>query len=131
MTSVALKTIQLVFRRDSVIIQIEPWIDDEELEQLKRVVHNTFVTEHELTKEFESLIKDLTGSKYAVAITNGTAALYCCLKALDIGLGDEVIVPDMTFIASSNAVLMANARPILCDINHKTLCIDQIKLKSL
>lgn len=114
-----------------MIIQIEPWIDDEELEQLKRVVHNTFVTEHELTKEFESLIKDLTGSKYAVAITNGTAALYCCLKALDIGLGDEVIVPDMTFIASSNAVLMANARPILCDINHKTLCIDPNKIEEL
>ena len=66
-----------------MIIQIEPWIDHEELDQLKRVIKNTFVTEHELTKEFESLIKDLTGSKYAVAITNGTAALYCCLKALE------------------------------------------------
>ena len=114
-----------------MIIQIEPWIDHEELDQLKRVVDNTFVTEYELTKEFESLIKDLTGSKYAVAMTNGTAALYCCLEALGIGEGDEVIVPDITFIASSNAVLMANARPVLCDINHKTLCIDPNKIEDL
>jgi len=114
-----------------MIIQIEPWIDHEELDQLKRVIKNTFVTEHELTKEFESLIKDLTGTKYAVAITNGTAALYCCLKALDIGEGDEVIVPNMTFIASANAVIMANAHPVFCDIDQKTLCIDTNKIESL
>ena len=114
-----------------MIIQIEPWIDNEELDQLKRVIENTFVTEHELTKEFEFLIKDLTKSKYAVAMTNGTVALYCCLKALEIGKGDEVIVPDITFIASSNAVLMANAHPVLCDINQKTLCIDPNKIEDL
>ena len=85
-----------------MIIQIEPWIDNEELEQLKRVIDSTFVTESDLTKEFEEMTKTMTGSKYAVAMTNGTVATYCALKALNIGSGDEVIVPDMTFIASAN-----------------------------
>ena len=65
-----------------MIPQIQPWIDDEELQQLKRVVSSTFVTEASLTKEFEDITKDLTGSKHAIAITNGTAALFCALKLL-------------------------------------------------
>jgi perosamine synthetase len=106
------------------IIQIEPWIDDQELLQLMRVIKSTYVVEHDLTKEFEEMICELTGSKYAVAMTNGTAALFCCLKALGIGQGDEVIVPNMTFIASSNAVLMAGAIPVLCEVDKDTFCID-------
>lgn len=107
-----------------MIPQIQPWIDDEELQQLKRVVSSTFVTEASLTKEFEDITKDLTGSKHAIAITNGTAALFCALKALDIGPGDEVIVPDMTFIASANSVILSGATPVFCDIRPDTLCLD-------
>jgi perosamine synthetase len=106
------------------IPQIEPWIDGEELEQLTRVIDSTYVTEHNLTAEFEHMVQGLTGAKYAIAVTNGTMALYCCLKALDIGPGDEVIIPNMTFIASSNAVLLAGATPVLCDISPVNLCID-------
>ena len=113
------------------IIQIEPWIDNSELEQLKRVVKSTFVVEHDLTKEFEESIKKLTGSKYAISITNGTAALYCCLKALNIGPGDEVIVPDLTFIATANAVIMTGAKPILCDVTNDTFCLDSNKVEKL
>ena len=66
------------------IPQIEPWIDDSELKELMRVIESTYVVEHDLTKEFEGMICDLTGSKYAVAMTNGTVAIFCCLKALGI-----------------------------------------------
>ena len=111
------------------INQIHPWIDNEEKHQLLRVVESTFVTEHNLTKEFEQKIRDLTGSKHAIAMTNGTAALFCCLKALEIGPGDEVIVPDMTFIATSNAVIMAGATPVLCDITMTNLSMDPEKVK--
>jgi len=106
------------------IPQIEPWIDERELFYLKQVVESTYVTEHNLTKNFENRIKDLTGSKHAIAYTNGTAALYACLKAVGVGPGDEVIVPNMTFIATSNAVLMAGAAPVFCEISETTLCID-------
>ena len=106
------------------ITQIEPWIDDRELDELKRVIDSTYVVEHNLTKEFEEMICELTGSKYAVAMTNGTAALFCCLKALGIGEGDEVIVPNITFIATANAVIMTGATPVLCEVGVKTLQID-------
>jgi len=113
------------------IPQIQPWIDNSELEQLKRVIESTYVTEHALTEEFEDMIKDLTGTKYAIAITNGTAALYCCLKSLDIGPGDEVIVPNMTFVASSNAVIMAGATPVFCEVLEDTFCIDPVEVEKL
>lgn len=107
-----------------MIIQIEPWIDEEEMFQLRRVVDSTYVTEGALTSEFEEKIRHLTGANHAIAMTNGTLALYACLKSLGIGPGDEVIVPDMTFIASANAVIMAGAMPRFCDIRRDTYCID-------
>ena len=113
------------------IPQIEPWIDEAELEQLKRVIESTYVTEGPLTQEFEDMIKGLTGSRHAISITNGTMALFCCLKSMDIGEGDEVIVPNMTFIASSNAVLMAGATPIFCEVNGQNFCIDTEKIEKL
>ena len=105
------------------VIQIEPWIDRRELKQLKRVVKSTFVSEYKLNEEFEGLIKKITSSPHAVSMTNGTAALFCALKALGIGEGDEVIVPNMTFIASANAVIFAGATPVLCDVDKDSLCM--------
>lgn len=107
-----------------MIIQIQPWIDNSEMEQIKRVIESTFITEAQLTKEFESMTRDLTKSPHAIAMTNGTVALYCCLKALDIGPGDEVIVPNLTFIATANAVIMAGATPVFCEVKKDTFCID-------
>src|SRR5215475_193044 len=107
-----------------MILQIEPWIDELELEELKRVISSTFVVEHDLTREFEGLTRELAGAKHAIAVMNGTVALYCCLRALGIGPGDEVIVPDLTFIASANAVILAGATPVLCEVREDTFCID-------
>jgi perosamine synthetase len=114
-----------------VIPQIEPWIDELELEELKRVIASTFVVEHDLTREFEELTRELTGARHAIAVMNGTAALYCCLRALGIGPGDEVIVPDLTFIASANAVIMAGADPVFCEILPDTFCIDPGRIESM
>lgn len=112
------------------IPQIEPYIDELELKYLKRVIESTYVTEHTLTKEFEERIKDLTGAKHAISVCNGTMALFCCLKALGIGQGDEVIVPNLTFIATANAVIMAGATPVLCDIQKVDLSFDIEKLRA-
>ncbi len=114
-----------------MIIQIEPWIDRRELIELQRVVDSTFVVEHELTKEFEQMTKDMTGAKHAIAICNGTLALYACCLALGIKNGDEVIIPDITFVATANAVIMAGAKPVLCEINEDTFCIDISKAEQL
>lgn len=104
--------------------QIQPWIDRAELRELKRVVESTFVSENLVTEEFESETRKLTGSKHAIAMCNGTMALFACLKAMKVGPGDEVIVPNITFVATSNAVIMTGATPVLCEITPDTFCLD-------
>jgi perosamine synthetase len=106
------------------IVQIEPWIDECELRELTRVIGSTFIVEHELTREFERMTAQLTGARHAIAVCNGTMALFVCLKALGIGPGDEVIIPDLTFIATANAVILAGATPTLCEIREDTFCLD-------
>lgn len=107
-----------------MIPQIQPWIDEQEWLEVKKVMESTYLTENIVTSQFEMGVTALTGAKHAIAVCNGTAALYCILKALSIGPGDEVIVPDMTFVASSNAVLMAGAKPIFAPISADTLDFD-------
>ena len=64
------------------------------------------------------------GARYGMALTNGTHTLEAALVACDIGEGDEVLVPGMTFVASATAVFAVNATPVLVDIDADTLCID-------
>src|SRR5579862_8720691 len=113
------------------IVQIEPWIDQCELRELARAIESTFVIEHDLTREFENMTTQLTDAKHAIAVCNGTAALFICLRALGIGPGDEVIIPNLTFIATANAVILAGATPVLCEIREDTFCIDMERAEKL
>lgn len=101
-----------------------PRIGDEEKKLINKVLDSNFPNEGEFATLFEQKICKLLGCKYAVAVTSGTAAMFLSLKALDIGPGDEVIVPDMTFIATANAVDMCGAKPVLVDIDPKTMNVD-------
>jgi len=107
-----------------MIPQYEPYIGEEELAQLAEVVKTNWITEGKKTGEFEREIAEYCGVKYAVAVCNGTMALYVALKSLGIGEGDEVIVPDFTFIASANAVKLTGATPVLVDVDPRTFNID-------
>jgi perosamine synthetase len=100
-----------------------PQIGGEEKKLIGKVLVRHFPNEGELTTLFENKIAALLGAKHAVAVTSGTAAIFLALKSLGIGHGDEVIVPDMTFIATANAVEMTGAKPILVDIDPLTLNI--------
>jgi len=111
-----------------VIKQIEPWIDNEELLLLTEVISSTQLTEGPMTKRFEMLTKQLTGSDYVVSYANGSTALFAILKTLGIGYGDEVIIPNLTFIATATAVMLTGATPVLCDIEEETLGLDPIKV---
>ncbi len=73
--------------------------------------------------EFERRFAEWQGSRFAVSVTNGTAALHTALSALGIGPGDEVIVPSYTFIASSFSVVQAGAVPRFADVNLEDHCI--------
>tara|TARA_B100001093_G_scaffold481389_1_gene512087 strand:- start:3476 stop:4564 length:1089 start_codon:yes stop_codon:yes gene_type:complete len=114
-----------------MIIQIQPWINWKEIIEIIKVVRSTFITEGKKTLELEKLTKDLTKSKYSIAYANGTLALYAALKSLKIGRGDEVIVPNLTFIATANAVIMAGAKPVFCEVEKENLGICPKRIKSL
>ncbi len=80
-------------------------------------------------QEFEKKFAEWNGSRYAVSTSNGTSALHTALAALEIGPGDEVIVPSYTFIASSFCVLQAGAIPVFADVDKKTHCISPASIK--
>jgi perosamine synthetase len=79
--------------------------------------------------DFERAFAGFVGTKHAVAVTNGTVALHLALISLDIGEGDEVIVPDLTFAATINAVLHAKATPVIVDIDPLTWNISPERIR--
>jgi perosamine synthetase len=81
--------------------------------------------------EFEANFARYCGTKYALAVSNGTTGLHLALATLNLQPGDEVIIPDLTFVATANAVAYTGATPILADIDPDTLCIDPASVKSL
>jgi dTDP-4-amino-4,6-dideoxygalactose transaminase len=74
--------------------------------------------------DFANAFARYHGARFGLALTNGTHTLEAALVACDVGEGDDVIVPAMTFVASAGAVLAVNATPVLVDIDPDTLCID-------
>ena len=113
------------------INQFQPYIGQEEYKSIKECFDINWITEGPKAQEFSERLCKLIGCKYGVFAPNGTLSLYLGLKALGIGPGDEVIVPDFTFIASANAVEMVGAKPIFVDINKDTLHIDLDKCTNL
>ena len=104
--------------------QFMPYVDMEEYEAIKHCFEINWITEGPKAKEFCQQLCDLIGVKYGVFAPNGTLSLYLALRALGVGPGDEVIVPDFTFIASANAVEMTGARPVFVDVRSDDLQID-------
>ena len=103
-----------------------PQYDDRERRALEEVLESRvwWRTPGTKTLEFERAFAEYHGARHGVAVTNGTAALEVTMAALDIRPGDEVIVPDFTFIATASAVLFANALPVLVDVDPQTYCLD-------
>lgn len=107
------------------INQVEPWYGEEEKKAIQEYLDSGgWIMEFKKTREFENLICEYTKAKYCSVVSNGTVSLFIALRALGIGRGDEVIVPDYTMIATPNAVLLASAKPVLVDIDPKSMCID-------
>ena len=106
-----------------------PKITKEDKRKMLEIFNSTILTNGPNTEKFEKAFEKYTKSKYATAVSNATSALHLSLEALDIGKNDEVIVPNMTFLATANSVLMAGATPILADVdlNDHNISIDSIK----
>jgi len=103
-----------------------PQYDEKEKQALAEVLESRvwWRTPGTKTLAFEKEFAAFHGAKHGIAVTNGTAALEVTMDALGIGPGDEVIVPDFTFVATASAVLFANAMPVMVDVSHETYCLD-------
>ena len=103
-----------------------PQFDDTERRLLNEVLESRvwWRTPGTKTLDFEQKFAQFHGARHGIAVTNGTAAIEVTLAALGIGPGDEVIVPDFTFVATASAVLFANALPVLVDVRPDTYCLD-------
>jgi perosamine synthetase len=103
----------------------QPSIGDKELEYVADAVKSGWVSSiGRYIELFETMFAKFCGTEYAVAVSNGTTALHLALVSLGIRPGDEVIVPDLTFIATANAVKYTGASVVPVDIDSRTLCLD-------
>jgi len=103
-----------------------PYYDQSEERALREVLGSRvwWRTPGTKTLEFERSFAKFHGASHGIAVTNGTAALEVTMAALGITAGDEVILPDFTFVATASAVLFANALPVLVDVDPETHCIN-------
>jgi len=88
----------------------------EELSAVRKVLLSKWLTMGEVANKFEAAFSELTGSQHAIAVSNGTQALHLACLALEVGPGDEVIVPSLSFVATANAVLYCGADVRFADI---------------
>lgn len=99
-------------------------IEQDDIDAVIEVLQSDYLTTGPKVAEFEQVVADYTGAKYAVAVANGTAALHIACMAAGIGVGDEVITTPITFAASANCGLYCGAKPVFADIKADTYNID-------
>lgn len=107
------------------IHQSEPFYGENE----RRAVYDYlksggWLTDFKKTRKFEKMICDYTGAKYCVVTTSGFVGLFLALQAMDVKRGDEVLVPDVTMVATSNVVVLAGAKPVFIDVSRENICMD-------
>ena len=107
----------------------EPWISKEDEKIINKTLKQSMLTLGPQLEKFESDFCRYSKAKYAIAVSNCTAALHLSLMALGLKENDEVIIPDLTFVADANAVLACNAKPVVADINKENffLSISSVK----
>jgi perosamine synthetase len=115
--------------RQSYLPYGRQWIDDDDIEAVVEVLKGDYLTTGPYISKFEQAVAQYVGAKYAVAFSNGTAALHGACFAAGIGEGDEVITTPMTFAASANCVLYQGGIPVFADVDEKTYNIDPNKIE--
>ena len=99
-------------------------INEADITAVNEVLKSDYLTCGPKVSELENKLTGITGSKYAVAVSNGTAALHVAMMAIGIGEGDEVITTPLTFAASANCALYCKAKPVFADVDMETYNID-------
>ncbi|MBI4670247.1 MAG: DegT/DnrJ/EryC1/StrS family aminotransferase [Chloroflexi bacterium] len=107
----------------------KPFFDENEERAAAEAIRSGWVVQGPRTIEFEKMVAERVGAKYALATSNCTTALHLALIALGIGPGDEVLVPSYSFIATANSVLHAGATPVFVDIDARTYNMDPLRIE--
>ena len=102
---------------------VVPTINSNDKNQILKALSSNLLTDGPNLREFEKKFQNYTKSNFSTGVSNATAGLMLSLKALGISKNDEVIIPDMTFVATANAVLSCDATPVLADVNYEDLNI--------
>lgn len=110
--------------RETKIYYGHQYIDEADIQSVVNVLKSDYLTCGPKIKELEDKLCKMTGAKYSVAVSNGTAALHVACIAAGIGENDEIITSPITFAASANCALYCGAKPVFADINPKTYNID-------
>jgi len=100
-----------------------PQITKDDKRFVNNALNSALLTDGPKLRQFESAFAKFTGTNFAIGVSNATSALHLALKSTGIGKGDEVIIPDMTFVATASAVLITGATPVLADINNEDMNI--------
>ena len=106
-----------------------PWINQNDKNSVKDALNNRWLTNGPILRKFEDKIKSYVGTKFSSGVGSATHALHLAIRSLDIGPGDEVIVPTFTFVATANAVRYCGAQPILVDVDYDTFNISTNEIK--
>ena len=101
-----------------------PSIGEEEIEEVAACLRSGWITTGPRTERFEREFAKYTGSRHAVALSSGTAALHCAYWGLGVGAGDEVICPSLTWPATASMAVVLGAKPVFADIDRRTRQID-------
>lgn len=117
--------------RDTKIYYGHQYIDEADIQAVVEVLKSDTITCGPKITELEEKLCRITGAKYAVVCSNGTAALHMACMAAGVSEGDEVITTPITFAASANCALYCGARPVFADINEETYNIDPEEVKKL
>lgn len=116
--------------RDKKIYYGHQYLDDKDYEAVLDVLKSDYLTCGPKINELEDKLCKLTGAKYAVVCSNGTAALHMAAMAAGLGKGDELITTPITFAASANCALYVGATPVFADINEETYNIDPASVEA-
>ena len=106
-------------------------ITEEDIQAVAKALTGDFLTQGPKILEFEKLFANYIGSKYAVAVSNGTAALHLSILALGVQEGDKVITTPITFAASANCIRYCGGEVVFSDIDSETYLLDIKKVEAL
>ena len=100
-----------------------PAVNEDDITAVSAVLRSGWITNGPVGAEFESAVAAYTGNSYAVGLANATAGMHLLLKILNIGPGDEVITPSMTWVSIANMICLAGAKPVFVDVDKETMLV--------